>query len=321
MGEEKAAPATGAKPPARPPALKRIDDLEDETYLKVGLYGLSGSGKTSYGATMPSPLILLSERQGMKAIRVAAKREGIALPKVVLMREAQAYRDVHRAILMQEASKDPDLVIRNKAGDEVLRFAKFKPQSVVLDSITDAGKLLAEEIQKSTGVRLGKDGLPVLAERYWGVLIDRCEQLIRLYRDVPANVVFLAQMDDRTDEGEEGEAPVRTVAPRMPTRSLQQTLAQATNVLAISRRELAKDATGKRLVDENGQALYRFSAQTAGPGFMLLKTMRPLRDFEPLDFRVWLQRLDGVQPEPDAQAPANVESLGESDDETEAKGG
>ncbi len=66
--------------------MERLDTVEADQWINVGLYGPSGTGKTNFGVTasgLGPVLFLLSERQGMAHIREATKRLGCTLPRVL----------------------------------------------------------------------------------------------------------------------------------------------------------------------------------------------------------------------------------------------
>lgn len=281
--------------------MERIDDKAEERHLKALIYGNPGTGKTSFGVTAPEPLVLLSERQGMTHVRGAAQRLGMAVPRTLYMQRAQDYRDVLRTLRQPPAK---DFVVRDQDGKEVARFDGWWPRSVVLDSITDAHKLFADEVQAQSPPKAGKDGLPVLPERYWGVLIDRCEKLIRAFRDLPLHVVFLALLaDDRKDDDDDEESA--KVGPMLATKGLRGAMAAAVNVVGVTYRRPKRNKEGGQ-EKHDGQVVYEFGVLTYGAGYMLTKPLRPLRDREVPDFASWVARVyEGAQAAP--EVPEYVE--------------
>lgn len=262
--------------------MKRLDQDADEAFLKVAVYGPPGTGKTSLGVTAPDPLILLSERQGMPHVRAAAARLGKAVPPVLFMQSLNDYRDVLRALIAGPHHETKTL--RVTAKDGAVAFECPFPKTVVVDSLTDACALVREEVYSESPPEKAKDGLEKITERHWGALKDRCEKLVRAFRNVPAHVLFLAHADDRTvGEGDQAE---RMVTPMLPMRSLPSFLCGAVNLVGISTREIEQK---KRAEDGNREIV--FKVRTTAPSYFMLKPYRPLADVEEPDFTLWVNKL------------------------------
>ena len=263
--------------------------------LKALVYGKSGTGKSSFGVSAPNPLILLSEQQGVPHIRAAAIRLGRATKEtvtawvarhVIVMECLDDYRMVVRAL---HGDRSKPFVIVNDAGDTVYSRLDW-PDSIVLDSVTDVCEMISLEIREQSPPKVGKDGLPVDSERYWNVLLDRAQKLIRAYRDVDANVLFLCLQDDRTTG--EGDDAVRWVGPQLPMRKLPGALMAAVNVVGITYRQIkAKTA--------------EYGIRTIGPDYVDVKPFPPLLPLEVTDFTSWCLKING---EDDGQrAPTPVD--------------
>lgn len=275
----------------------RVMEANESAYrwLKAMVYGKSGTGKTSFGVSAPNPLILLSERQGVPHIRAAAIRLGIATPAtvsawvakhVLVMEELEDYRCVVKAL---HGDRTKPFAVRNGADDVVFQLDVW-PDSIVLDSVTDVCEMISLEIREQSPPKTGKDGLPVDSERYWNVLLDRAQKLIRAFRDVDANVLFLCLQDDRTTG--EGDDAVRWVGPQLPMRKLPGALMAAVNVVGITYRQM------KASVAEYG-------IRTVGPSYVDAKPFPPLLPHEVTDFASWCKRINGFD---DGQrAPVPVE--------------
>jgi hypothetical protein len=154
--------------------MQRLDDSETEKYVKVLVYGKPGSGKTSFGETAPNPLILLTERQGMVHIRQAAVRNGRKTPPVFLCESIEDLKLALRALL-GDKSKPFAIKRKTETGVETLFTLDKWPESVVLDSMTEIGRLLVQSIEAQSPSRLGSDGLPTHTQNYWGVGIGGTE--------------------------------------------------------------------------------------------------------------------------------------------------
>lgn len=279
-------------------------DSSDSNTIKALIYGKPGSGKTNIGVSAPKPLILLTERQAVPNIKKAAKRLGRPRPPTFPISSLDDFRAVAKAF-HGDRSK-PFTVIDGVTGDVRFELAEW-PETVVVDSLTDACELVTEEIRRQAPPRPGKDGLPVDSERYWNVLSDRCAKLIRAYRDLPAHVLFLCLLKDK--ETGEGEEKSRVIAPQLPMNALVNVVMAAVNVVGVTYRRRgdavqATDPDGKPAVRPDGKPLMvrpmAYGVATTGPDFMELKPFPPLRDNEVTDFSSWVKRING---EDDGQAP------------------
>ena len=277
----------------------RVIDTEaaDERYLKALVYGQSGTGKTSFGVSAPKPLILLSEQQAVPHVRAAAKRLGRPCPPILVMETLQDYR---LALTALRADKAQPFHVRDDAGETVLELAEW-PETVVLDSVTDACELVSEEIRTQSPPKIGRDGLPVDSERYWNVLGDRLQKLIRSFRDLPMNVLFLCLLDERVQKDKEGAEISRWVGPQLAMRKMPAVVQAAVNVVGVTYRRRAKTAA------KDGSRPMEYGIATIGPDFMQLKPFPPLRDYEVTDFSSWCKRIAGV--DDGAAAPAPMETL------------
>lgn len=260
-----------------------LRDKDHARLLKALVYGKSGSGKTHLGVTAPDPVVLLSERQGFETIRDAAARLGRPLPPTFWVRSVD---DLREALRILGTSKAPLEHMQQHFGsadeqDEPLPYAT--PQTVVLDSMTDIAQLVSDDIDRIAPPRKGKDGLPVKAERYWGVLGDRMHGLIRAFRDLPYHVLFLALLDDRTVG--EGEEAARQVGPMMPMRKMPAMLESAVNAVGV--------ASVKQVPVKGQDVELQHGVTFAAPDWIMTKPLRPLRDREVADFGDWVQRWGG----------------------------
>lgn len=294
--------------------MKQINLNTEAKYLKALIYGRPGTGKTSFGVSAPRPLILLSEGHAAPHIRDAARRLGRPDPIVLTMDTADDYRDVLRAL---HGSKDKPFVVRSKQEQCVVFQTDVWPETVVLDSVTDAMQVLIDEIRIQSPQKDGKDGLPVDSERFWGALTDRATGLIRGFRDAPMHVLFLALLDDRMIG--EGPEASRWVGPQMPMRKLPGALQAAVNVVGVTFR----DKTGEK-DEKTGERVLEYGINTSGPNFMELKPFPPLRAKETTDFTDWVRRVHGdaavasTLPQVASQDSQGAEAPGDADAATKA---
>lgn len=269
-------------------------DAGATTYLKALVYGKPGTGKTTLGITAPKPLICLTERQAFTHVKHAIARSGNRPVGVLFIQEIGDLALVARALHQgtgNPAARAKDFVIRRNDGTELFRSAEW-PETVVIDSVTDAMRLLEDDINRVSPPKIGKDNLPVQAERYWQVLKDRAMKMIRLFRDVDFHVLFLCLEDDKTNgEGDEAE---RRVGPSLPMRALPDALSAAVNMVGVTGRTIKR-------VEGQADADIVWGVRTVGPGFYLLKPYRPLADVEVPDFSSWVTRVRGAIANPEAE--------------------
>ncbi len=261
--------------------MKRIDLDEDETYLKAAIYGGPGTGKTNIGVTAPEPLFLLSERQAKPHIREAARRLGKPMPPILFMEKLGDYRRVLRALIAGAVDRTQPLRVVTDGG--VVEYEGPYPESVIVDSLTDACALVREEVYNEAPPEKAKDGLDKVTERHWAALRDRSEKLIRAFRNLPLHVLFICGLDDKTTG--EGDQQERHVGPAFPMRAISPFLCHSVNVVGITTREI------KQTRSDEGQREIEYGLVTTGPGYMTLKPFRPLRDKEAPDFASWVERI------------------------------
>jgi hypothetical protein len=281
----------------------RLFDEPGETFLKALVWGPSGSGKTRMGCTAPRPLVLLSERQGLRTI-LDARAEGLAVADVLFMERLADYRAVLRAC---HGPKDqPFQVFERVMGADGERESRLLleldpwPKTIVLDSLTDACNLVQADVLEDAPPKPGDDGLPVISLRHWGELGTRCKALIRAFRDVPLHVLFLALEDDRVVETSDGTT-TRWQGPKLPIRSLPADAMSAVNVAAYLSRRVMPRAEGAS-ADTDREIVW--IARTNGPSYLSVKPYRPLRDVEVPDFADWIARLPASQAAPEAPPEA-----------------
>lgn len=271
--------------------MAKLADLNSHTpYLKAGIMGPSGSGKSSLGATAPRPLILLSEKQGKDPAVARARALGLPDPTIVEVDCLQDYRDCIKGF-HGDRSKPFRWVTQDGA---VLLEMDPWPESVVIDSLTDACELVEEAIRKDAPPKKGEDGLDTFSQRHWNELKRRCQRLIRAFRDLDANVLFLSLVDEKTTETSDG-VTTRSIVPQLPMRKLPDILMQATNVCGYMQRKVVRDENGGVVREEtpdgeNGNMVLAVQVITNAPSYVKVKPCTALDDIEVPDFTSWVER-------------------------------
>lgn len=154
--------------------IKRIRPAgENLKNVKAAFYGRSGTGKTTLSATFPAPILLLDiKEEGEDSIADMGKTVKV-LPIYFWEEIEQIYWYL-------------------KSGDH-----QFK--TVVIDTVTQMQALKMEAIKSS----MGKSGAGLITKQMWGMISGELQTWIINYRDLPMNVVFLAQ--DRVNKNDDGD--------------------------------------------------------------------------------------------------------------------
>jgi len=132
-------------------------------FVKALVYGPSGSGKTVFGATAPSP-IFASAEGGLLSI---AENQ----PAYTDIKSMKDLKELHKFLLT--------------GGHEF--------ETVVIDSISEINEIIKAEIEKRTGRSLERGD--------WADLSKQLRDLLRMFRDLPMHVLFIAL--DHTEKDEE----------------------------------------------------------------------------------------------------------------------
>ena len=134
-----------------------------ESFIKLLVYGHSGSGKTSLIKTLPNPIILSAE-SGLLSIADAAIPY-LEIDSIETLKEAYSWLT---------------------SSDEAKGF-----ESVALDSISEIGEVCLSGEKKTS-----KDGRAA-----YGNMAETMGEIIRAFRDLPErHVYFSAKCEKSTDE-------------------------------------------------------------------------------------------------------------------------
>ncbi len=299
-----------------------LNALQQKPLYKIAIYGPGGCGKTFIGARAPKPLILLFERHGFETIRTAAKMANEPMPPVIWVRTLSQLKRV-QAILAQN-TKDPiaammrdDEVITEvalmEAGtsreDLVASLPYAKPETVVLDSLSEACDMIASHIDAHGGQETDRSGLTYRKLKAWTPITEKGAALIRAFRDVPYHVLFLCLVDERNHGDEDN--PEMHYGPAMPGRQLAKKLITAVNALG-----LVVLRQGKK----DGRMVTRRWVQFVTPDHVSSKVAHPLRPREPANAASWFHALEHkVQIASVPEEVAAEEAAAEDEEETEKK--
>ena len=151
--------------------------------LSMLVYGRSGTGKTTFGASFPTPALLIDIRE--KGTDSIADREGVDVVSIT------KWSELEEIFWYLESS------------------GKYK--SVILDQISSLQDLAMEHA-------MAEEGKEIMSQRLWGVVSGLMKIWLLNYRDLvdkSINVIFLAH--DRTNKGE-GNEDDDTIDPQVGAR-------------------------------------------------------------------------------------------------------
>lgn len=160
-------------------AQKRIRDVgETFEHLKILVYGQNGKGKTRFGATGPSPLVVDCNERGTLSIR---RSEAKVFPLNV-------WTDIDEVFWYLHSGNHPF-------------------ETVVLDTVTSLAQLCMKFVLGDEVSRDPTKDPNMPSKREYGKVGELMRTVILNFRNLPMHVVFLAQERRGFNEGDEDEAP------------------------------------------------------------------------------------------------------------------
>ena len=189
---------------------------ESEDFIKALFYGPNGTGKTTVAGSFPAPIIFDINERGT---RVLATEEG---------------RVKKRAV------DEFEMLVQ---GFWYLKSGKHPFKTVVLDNITTLQEVAMRYIMnKEADFDLSKD-MDMPTKRDWGGLSQILKRWLIDFRNLPMNVVFIAQ--EKRDREEDLESDDASVYPQV-TPSVRGILGAAVDVIGRTYVSEVTDAdTGK----------------------------------------------------------------------------
>jgi hypothetical protein len=261
---------------------------EDELiYINALVCGPSGSGKTAFGATAPKPLILAAEQQSKIVIRKHRKMNDLEPAIGILHPETGAdFKDIVRAC---HGPRDEPFTVVGKTTGKVVFESQEWPLTIVIDSVTDAVKMLRDDIDDRVPLQIASDGFVDRNMRRRGAYREESERMFRAFRDVSMHIVWLAILDEGLDEASDGSKR-RYAGPSLLAKTHRAALMQTTNVAGVMRRRVTAPET-----DDEGNIIeeprIEYGVQLVGPTYLPLKEFRPLEDMEVPNFSSWVERI------------------------------
>ncbi len=150
------------------------DDQSATGGVKMLIYGPAGYGKTMLAATMPTPLILSTEK-GLLSLNHANQMKVFGSHQNIPVIEIKNAQDLTDAYQMVATSND---------------CKHF--ESIVLDSISDIAEVVLANAKRQV-----KD-----PRQAYGELAEKMTTLIRCFRDLPEKHVYFSAKQDRVQDSD-----------------------------------------------------------------------------------------------------------------------
>lgn len=192
-------------------------------------YGRAGTGKTTLASTFPKPVLIVDCRDDGD--------DSVSDVKDLKVRDVTSIEEL----------------------EETYRWLRDNPKAyktVVIDTITQVQQILIEEISGKSAKRSGKQpgDWGTMTKAQWGKVSSKLKSLITDFRDLPMNVVFLAQQrvfNVDVEDGTDGEIDPE-VGPNL-TQSTMSHLCGAVKVIGntfIRSKTIVKRVDGKKTEKE-----------------------------------------------------------------------
>lgn len=156
--------------------IKRIS--QRATYVKALIYGEPGAGKTYLACTAPDVLVLLTE------------------PAVSDMTMLAVNRDLGIDPAVWDISTDEDL----QEAFDYLASGDHGFKTVVVDSLTDLNRRMMRRVIDAAVRKRPTHDPDVPEQGDWFKVQERMRYIIRMFRDLPMNVVFTTLAMDVREE-------------------------------------------------------------------------------------------------------------------------
>lgn len=251
-----------------------------DRHVKILVHGKSGAGKTTLGAMMPRPLVMLTEANGLASI-LAVNPDAV----VIRTYDPAAYGLSTAFEVVQEVIKSATSGALANEGIE----------SLVADSMTEIQRIIRDQILREKGV-LDNPGY-VLTQQDWGLLTERMRRFARSFRDVPLHTLGITLSSEERDE----DGAVTSILPQFEGKKLPGEIAQFFSAVGYAY---------KRTIKVEGQPdgiAHEVAFQ--GPSKLLVKPVRPLRTVEPADPRDWIARILAFDANAAKAEPVKTESV------------
>jgi hypothetical protein len=193
--------------------LIKAGELGGLVHVKALLHGNSGAGKTWASVSAPSPIVLLTEANGMASIK-HANPDAI----VVHAKDMGVVRE-----FFQEAMSGT--------------FSDAGCKTIVVDSLTEIQRMMRDEIM------VGRQNYADFSMKDWGELTERMRRFVRILRDVPYHVVATALSS--ISEDADG---VRHIVPQFQGRAIGNEIAGYFSLVGYVHKREVEDEDGGKVI-------------------------------------------------------------------------
>lgn len=242
--------------------MQLMNEDSRQVTINACVYGHTGSGKSTLGASAPGALILLSEHQAQASIRTAMTRTGNR-PQVLLMGSIKDYQAMAKAL-----AAGPDELGKFEVSGMTLDY----PETVVVDSVTDVFDWIVADVNGKGKLPTDKFGLPKPSIGHWGAYKERMIGFLKAFRDIPCNTLFLA-LAKTAGEGDE-----KHTFPNVGMKDLANAMGAVVNLVGYQYTRYTEHGIQYATAFQGGER-----CQTKG--------IEPLRKMEPSDFGAWVQAI------------------------------
>lgn len=174
--------------------MAKLSELKTNEYIKVLVYGHSGTGKTCLASTFPLP-IFYADFDGKVAS--AARFQG-SNPERLKQMEFEDFRF------------SPSVSVPNSYGKFLTYLARleelsavtdgpFPFKTIVLDSLTTmSDAMIPYLLKKHSDIKRAIPGVP--GQQDWGMILFEMKNVVKRLLALPCNVVFIGHIKDTKDE-------------------------------------------------------------------------------------------------------------------------
>lgn len=256
-------------------------------WLNALVTGDSGTGKTAFASSAPKALYLAFEQQAKVVVRKHQRMSGVGSCIGILFPETAA--DLRAVVRAFRGPRDEAFRVVDQQTGEIVFESEDWPLTLVIDSVTDAVKLIRDEIDARVPLQIASDGFYDRNMRRRGTYREESEKMFRAVRDLPCHVLWLAILEEGVDEASDGSKR-RYAGPSLLAKTHRSALMQTTNIAGVSRRRIHPPKHDDEGVEVE-PAHIEYGIQLVGPSYLPLKEYRPLGDFEDPNFSDWLERI------------------------------
>lgn len=173
--------------------MARLSELKTNEYVKVLIYGHSGTGKTCASSTFPTPMLFADfDGKVSSAARFQENNKdqlnGIEFEDFRLSSSAQIENSYAR--FLKYVARLEELAVTPN---------KFPFKTVVIDSLTTMSDAqVAYLLKKNANIQRALPNVPGMQD--WGMILLEMKDIVKRVLALPCNVIFTGHIKDSKDE-------------------------------------------------------------------------------------------------------------------------